>query len=164
MSDVNNSHSTLSAEKESSSVIEKVTSSAAEEETSSASVEKVSSSAYEETSFHEFSSEDNSVSGVKETAASSAYSSSADKETYVSSVSVTSSAVGSVPEEKEIVSFTYPGIYVFETSAFDEHASAAVDAWQYSIANRLDIIAYTMLICAGLLFFLVVRTINITKK
>lgn len=43
-------------------------------------------------------------------------------------------------------------------------SSVAIDAYQYTIINRLDVIAVSLLISAGLLFFLVLRSINSTKR
>lgn len=43
-------------------------------------------------------------------------------------------------------------------------SSVTIDAYQYTVINRLDIIAVSLLISAGLLFFLVLRNINSSKR
>lgn len=163
MSDLNNSHSTLSADHE------KETAVSSREETMPAREETANSS---------FS---NAASGVSETAVSSVYSSTVNGSSEslssegASSMSAPSlvAASGTASLDAEFsgaanegvaVPFQSSGYLRTETISFDEHTAAAVDAWQYHIANRLDIIAFSMIVCTGLLFFLFLKSINITKK
>lgn len=158
MSDLNNSHSTLSADHE------KETAVSSREETMPAR---------EETANGSYS---NAASGVSETAVSSVYSSTVSNSSEgASSMSAPSlvAASGTASLDAEFsgaanegvtLSFQSSGYLRTETISFDEHTAAAVDAWQYHISNRLDIIAFSMIVCTGLLFFLFLKSINITKK
>lgn len=157
MSDLNNSHSTLSADHE-----------------------KETMPAREEAANGSYS---NAASGVSETAVSSVYSSTVnDSSESLSSEGASSSIAASWTAsldaaaqnpDRSFSAVDKDAAVPFQSSAYslrtetsfsEEYTVAAVDAWQYHMANRLDIIAFSMIVCTGLLFFLFLKSINITKK
>lgn len=114
-------------------------------------------------------SETGSSSGGKEEteAASSSAASTKTSETHYSSGD---NAVSTALSDADSPSASSGAVYVLHPmqtfSSPEEFAtsSVAIDAYQYTIINRLDVIAVSLLISAGLLFFLVLRSINSTKR
>lgn len=114
------------------------------------------------------------VSSKKETeaaslerAASSSAASSKVSETHNSSGD---NAVSTALSDADSPSASSGAVYVLhpaETFSSPEEfatSSVTIDAYQYTVINRLDVIAVSLLISAGLLFFLVLRSINSTKR
>lgn len=144
------------------------------EETSAVSDEmqqqsSVSVSEKETEKFTEKASETGSSSGgKKETeAASSSAASVKPSETHNSSGD---NAVSTALSDTDSPSASSGAVYVLHPaqtfSSPEEFATSSVtiDAYQYTVINRLDVIAVSLLISAGLLFFLVLKSINSTKR
>lgn len=109
-----------------------------------------------------------SSGGKKETeAASSSAASVKPSETHNSS---RDNAVSTALSDADSPSASSGAVYVFHPvqtfSSPEEFATSSVtiDAYQYTVINRLDVIAVSLLISAGLLFFLVLRNINSSKR
>lgn len=104
---------------------------------------------------------------ASERAASLSAASSKVSETHNSSGD---NAVSTALSDADSPSASFGAVYVLhpaETFSSPEEfatSSVTIDAYQYTVINRLDIIAVSLLISAGLLFFLVLRNINSSKR
>lgn len=102
-----------------------------------------------------------------ERAASSSAASSKASETHYSSGD---NALSTTLSDTDSPSASSGAVYVLhpaETFSSPEEfatSSVTIDAYQYTVINRLDVIAVSLLISAGLLFFLVLRNINSSKR
>lgn len=114
-----------------------------------------------------------SASTSSETLSSSSKSSEAYAVSSVSATTETSAATetsvsteSSVREtlSNNVVSGSLHPVQSFSSSEEFATSSVVIDAYQYTLINRLDVIAVTLIICAGLLFFLVFRSINSSKR
>lgn len=100
-------------------------------------------------------------------ASSSAASSKASETHYSSGDNAVSTALS---DAADFPSGSSGAVYVLhpaETYSSPEEfatSSVTIDAYQYTVINRLDVIAVSLLISAGLLFFLVLRSINSSKR
>lgn len=109
-----------------------------------------------------------SSGGKKETEAAS--SSAASAKTSEKHYSSGDNAVSTALSDADSPSASSGAVYVLypaQTFSSPEEfvtSSVTIDAYQYTVINRLDIIAVSLLISAGLLFFLVLRSINSTKR
>lgn len=103
-----------------------------------------------------------------ERAASSSAASSKAFETYNSSgdntVSTALSDVADSPSASSGAVYVLHPVQTFSSPEEFATSSVTIDAYQYTVINRLDIIAVSLLISAGLLFFLVLRNINSSKR
>lgn len=114
------------------------------------------------------------VSSKKETEAASseraASSSAASSKTFETHYSSGDNTVSTALSDADSPSASSGAVYVLHPaqtfSSPEEFATSSVtiDAYQYTVINRLDIIAVSLLISAGLLFFLVLRNINSSKR
>lgn len=102
-----------------------------------------------------------------ERAASSSAASSKVSETHNSSwdnaVSTALSDAADSPSASSDAVYVLHPAQTFSSPEEFATSSVTIDAYQYTVINRLDIIAVSLLISAGLLFFLVLRSINSTK-
>lgn len=110
-----------------------------------------------------------SSGGKKETeAASSSAASVKPSETYNSSgdnaVSTALSDVADSPSASSGAVYVLHPVQTFSSPEEFATSSVTIDAYQYTVINRLDVIAVSLLISAGLLFFLVLRNINSSKR
>lgn len=109
------------------------------------------------------------VSSKKETEAASSERAASSKtsETHYSSgdnaVSTALSDADSPSASSGAVYVLYPA-QTFSSPEEFATSSVTIDAYQYTVINRLDVIAVSLLISAGLLFFLVLRNINSSKR
>lgn len=114
------------------------------------------------------------VGSKKETEAASleraTSSSAASSKTFETHYSSGDNAVSTALSDADSPSASSGAVYVLYSaqtfSSPEEFATSSVtiDAYQYTVINRLDIIAVSLLISAGLLFFLVLRNINSSKR
>ena len=110
-------------------------------------------------------SEAGSSSGIKKE--TEAASSKASETRYSSGDNAVSTALSDTADSPSASSGAVYVLHPAETFSSPEEfatSSVTIDAYQYTVINRLDVIAVSLLISAGLLFFLVLRNINSSKR